>query len=133
MKTRTVEFLAAWDSKRWDTVLEEVPVNIPDDKLNDWAQDNLSGQCQYRDVVLFAVYCTDPLGREEQEPEQEEPKAPRYLVSRRDVHIDIVAVEAANEAHAIKLVKNGEGEELSTEYSHPLDTDTWTVEKEVPT
>tara|TARA_R100000951_G_C2581314_1_gene162027 strand:- start:540 stop:743 length:204 start_codon:yes stop_codon:yes gene_type:complete len=57
----------------------------------------------------------------------------KYTVLVREVHISHIAVEAESEAAALEQVNAfgsdaGEGE-IYCEYSHTLDTDTWTVEK----
>ena len=54
----------------------------------------------------------------------------KYVVATREVWIQLVEVEALGPKHAILLVKEGEGtysDEM--EYSHTLDTETWTVEE----
>jgi len=54
----------------------------------------------------------------------------KYIVSVREVHIQIVEVRAASPEKAIDLVYKGGGMPLDyLEYSHTLDQDTWTVEK----
>jgi hypothetical protein len=54
-----IEYLIAKDDRTWDTIIEEVPESVGTDReaLVKWAEDNLAGQSQYRNVVLFAVYC----------------------------------------------------------------------------
>lgn len=58
---RTVEYLVALDDQRWDTVLvDSVPESIADDDragLVAWAEANLAPQAQYRNVVLWQLYC----------------------------------------------------------------------------
>ncbi len=56
--TRQVEFLAARDNGRWDTVTVDVPKSIPTDResLITWAETNLIREPVYQNVVLFAVY-----------------------------------------------------------------------------
>jgi hypothetical protein len=51
---------------------------------------------------------------------------PFYLVEVREVHISLRRVWAENEAEA--LHDGAGGEELTLEYSHTLDQDTFTVE-----
>lgn len=55
----------------------------------------------------------------------------KYTVSVREVHIQLVDIEADNEQDAIERVKQGEGRtwDAGLEYSRTLPTDTWTVEK----
>jgi hypothetical protein len=52
-----------------------------------------------------------------------------YYVHKREVHVSTVRVEAASEAEAIEKAKGDDGEEVMCEYSHTLDSDTWTVEE----
>lgn len=54
-----IEYLIAKDDRTWDTAIEEVPESVGTDReaLLKWAEDNLAGQAQYRNVVLFALYC----------------------------------------------------------------------------
>lgn len=56
----------------------------------------------------------------------------RYIVSRREVHIQMVSVEAESKEEAIEKVAEGEGEMMDNtlEYSHSLDPEYWTVEEE---
>lgn len=52
-----------------------------------------------------------------------------FMVCVREVHIAYTKVEAINEEKAIEAVRSGEGDiDPYLEYSHTLDTDTWTVE-----
>ena len=55
----------------------------------------------------------------------------KYRVEVREVHIQGYIIEADNPEHAKDLISNGEGEidELSFEYSHMEDPDTWTVQE----
>ena len=55
-----------------------------------------------------------------------------YIVNVREVHIQPVEVEASSEEEAIQEVKDGEGEYMDDllKYSHTLNSDTWTVEKQ---
>jgi hypothetical protein len=55
-----------------------------------------------------------------------------FLVSVREVHVQQFRVEAETENEALIKVSSGDGECLDNalEYSHSLDTDTWTVEEE---
>ncbi len=52
-----------------------------------------------------------------------------YNVLVREVHVSIMQIAAFSPAEAIKLVNDGDGEEMFLEYSHTLDQDTWTVEE----
>lgn len=53
-----------------------------------------------------------------------------FIVLRREVNIVAVKVNADDRDDAVRRVSNDyEGEEVSTEYSHTLDTDTWSVEE----
>ena len=54
----------------------------------------------------------------------------RFLVEVREVHVSTRVVEADDAEAAVKAVEGGEGDEVACEYSHTLDTDTWTVEEE---
>ena len=53
-----------------------------------------------------------------------------FNVFVREVHIQTVKVTAKNEKEAISKVKDGEGDYIdgALEYSHTLDSDTWSVE-----
>lgn len=64
-----VEYLRAWEDGTWDTQIVDVPeaelikrteAGDDDQTLQAWAREHLMPQCQYRRVVLFAVYCTEP-------------------------------------------------------------------------
>lgn len=59
-----------------------------------------------------------------------EPK--KFIVFVREVYVQQVLVEAESENEAIKKVRFGEGDHLdnSLEYSHTLDSDTWTAEED---
>jgi hypothetical protein len=56
---------------------------------------------------------------------------PRYIITVREVHTQIVQVDAANAVAAMEAVRDGGGQYLDNtlEYSHTLDPDTWTVEQ----
>lgn len=71
-----VEFLRAWEDHTWDTEIVTVPdtdlesikvTPAGDDAetLAKWAGEHLSGQTQYRKVILWSVYCVNPEGRED--------------------------------------------------------------------
>jgi hypothetical protein len=55
----------------------------------------------------------------------------KFIVSVREVHVQGYGVEAKDEEHAKELVRKGCGElvEDHFEYSHTLDSETWTVER----
>ncbi len=55
----------------------------------------------------------------------------RFNVSVREVHIQQISVIAESSEEAIHLVEEGEGTPLDNtlEYSHTLETDTWTAEE----
>lgn len=53
-----------------------------------------------------------------------------FIVSVREVHVSHRQVEADSPEDAIQRVQDGEDEEISMEYSHSLETDTWTVVEE---
>jgi hypothetical protein len=48
---------------------------------------------------------------------------PKFTVIRPEVHHSYVVIEAATADDALKAVKDGEGEEVSCEYSSTLDDD----------
>ena len=54
-----------------------------------------------------------------------------YVVSVREVHVQQIEVQAKSEGDAIEKVAHGEGTPLddTLEFSHTLDTATWTVEQ----
>ncbi|MGA2496819.1 MAG: hypothetical protein ABSH20_03715 [Tepidisphaeraceae bacterium] len=55
----------------------------------------------------------------------------RFIVNVREVHVQPVAVDARSPQDAIDRVRQGAGDydQYPGEYSHTLNTDTWTVEK----
>jgi len=53
---------------------------------------------------------------------------PKYHVLVREVHISTMEVKAEDADSAIRKVKDGAGEELILEYSHTLDSESWSVE-----
>lgn len=53
---------------------------------------------------------------------------PKFNVLIREVHVSTREIEADSPEEAIRLVEEGEGDEVMCEYSHTLDPDTWTVE-----
>lgn len=55
----------------------------------------------------------------------------KYIVNIREVHLQPIEIEAESPEEAIRLVQDGDGEGDYTngEYSHTLDSDTWTVEE----
>jgi hypothetical protein len=55
----------------------------------------------------------------------------KFIVMVREVHVVSYAVEAEDVDGAVEAATGcGVGEELNVEYSHTLNTDTWTVEDE---
>ncbi len=56
----------------------------------------------------------------------------KFVVTIREVYIQPYKVKAKNEDEAIDIVRNGGGElwEDMFEYSHTLDSDSWTVSLE---
>lgn len=60
---------------------------------------------------------------------------PTFKVFIREVWVQEYEVEASSEKEAITKVSRGLGDmvEGSLEYSHALDTDTWTAEEDKPT
>jgi hypothetical protein len=54
---------------------------------------------------------------------------PEFFVGVREVHVQTMLVEAETEKEAIDKVREGEGESCLCEYSHTLDSETWTAEK----
>jgi len=55
----------------------------------------------------------------------------RYLVTVREVHTQMVQVDAVDPDAAKAVVRSGGGEYLDNtlEYSHTMDCDTWTIEQ----
>jgi len=55
----------------------------------------------------------------------------KYIVTIREVHTQMVEVEADCQESAVRAVQEGEGTYLDNtlEYSHSLAPDTWTVEE----
>jgi len=56
----------------------------------------------------------------------------KFIVHVREVHIQDFTVIAKSQKKAIEFVSEGRGDivENSLEYSHTLDPETWSVEKE---
>ena len=56
-----------------------------------------------------------------------------FIVGVREVHVQPYRVLAETPEEAVRLVAGGDGDILDAdfEYSHSLDTDTWTVKEEV--
>ena len=55
----------------------------------------------------------------------------KYIVNVREVHIQMVEIEAATEEEALDKVRGGEGNYIDPlEYSHTLDSDHWTVDED---
>lgn len=66
-----------------------------------------------------------------------EGKTMRFLVGVREVHISTMEIEAESAEQALQKIRDGEGREVKTEYSHTIDPDgggaadnAWTVEKD---
>lgn len=53
---------------------------------------------------------------------------PKYTVLVREVHVSHMVVEADSPKEAIKKIKDGDGDEALCEYSHTLDSETWSVD-----
>ena len=53
---------------------------------------------------------------------------PKFHVLVREVHVSTMEIEADNPEDAIKKIKDGEGEQAICEYSHTLDSETWSVD-----
>lgn len=53
---------------------------------------------------------------------------PKYTVLVREVHVSHMVVEADSPEEAIKKIKDGDGDEATCEYSHTLDSETWSVD-----
>jgi len=53
----------------------------------------------------------------------------KYNVLVREVHISHREIKAASKKEALERVCNDEGEETFLEYSHTMDTETWSVEE----
>ena len=52
-----------------------------------------------------------------------------YIVGIREVHVNLVEVEAESPEEATAAAADGAGDYLDLEFSHTLDTDEWTVEE----
>ena len=57
---------------------------------------------------------------------------PLYTVGIREVHVAYYHVTASSEKEAIEKLENSEYEEISIEYSHTMDPDTWTATPDTP-
>jgi len=53
----------------------------------------------------------------------------KFTVLVREVHVSHREVTASSKEEALRMVKDGDGDETYLEYSHTLDTDTWQVEE----
>lgn len=56
----------------------------------------------------------------------------KFIVERREVWVQDIEVEAENERDAIDLVESNDFEPVNEgnfEYSHVMDSDTWTVKE----
>ena len=61
--TNKIELLVAYDDNTWTTEVVDTPADIDRNDynaVNDWVSKELMGLTQYRKVVLFSVYNTDP-------------------------------------------------------------------------
>ena len=58
----------------------------------------------------------------------------KYIVCVREVWIQMLKVEAESDSEAIEIVERGGGKEIENmlEYSHTLDSEYWTVDKDEP-
>ena len=60
----------------------------------------------------------------------------KYLINVREVHTQMVQIEAESKEEAIQLVKEGSMKAIyldgTLEFSHTLGTDTWTIEEVIP-
>lgn len=54
----------------------------------------------------------------------------KYIVGIREVHVSYRAVEASSQEEALQLAEDDLASEFHLEYSHTLDKDTWTVERD---
>ncbi len=52
----------------------------------------------------------------------------KFLVKMKEVHTQVVEIEADTEKQALDRVEEGEGEYGELEYDHTLDTSEWTAE-----
>jgi hypothetical protein len=55
----------------------------------------------------------------------------KYIVAVREIHIQLVEVEAETEEDAKQVVRDGDGDYLdgTLEYSDTMNSETWTVDK----
>ena len=51
-----------------------------------------------------------------------------YYVQVREVHVSTREIVADSPEDALEKVKDGEGDEITCEYSHTLDDDTWSID-----
>ena len=60
--TRRIQYLTANENGTWDTLTVYVPASVGTKReaLVKWAESNLAPQAQYRKIVLFALYSTEP-------------------------------------------------------------------------
>jgi len=54
----------------------------------------------------------------------------KYIVGIREVHVSYREVEANSIEEALEIAPGSLGDDERLEYSHTLDTDTWSVEEE---
>lgn len=52
----------------------------------------------------------------------------KFYIGIREVHVSTVVVEAESKEQAIIKAKEGNCHEVMCEYSHTLDSNTWSVE-----
>ena len=52
----------------------------------------------------------------------------KYFVGKREVHVSTMEINADTPEEALLKVWDGDGEEVMCEYSHTLDSDSWSVE-----
>jgi hypothetical protein len=53
-----------------------------------------------------------------------------YIIGIREVHVSTVSVEADSEEEALDLAVDGAGEEIILEYSHTMDREHFSIERE---
>lgn len=54
----------------------------------------------------------------------------KFFVEMREVHVQTVSVTAETPMEAIKKVEEGEGDYVTMEYSHTMDSESWSVTNE---
>ena len=53
-----------------------------------------------------------------------------YIIGIREIHVSTVSVEADSEEEALDLACDGAGEEIILEYSHTMDREHFSIERE---